>query len=102
MTTDALAARSWSRNSESWGKHKVNAGRLDIGERAHRMFKLALESALIVYLLVELRTHPVGLVEDLKAQTAALDATLGRGGQPGLIQLSGRNADAGSVRQSVR
>ena len=61
------------------------------------MLQLALQGALIVHLLIELRTHPVGLVEDLKSQPPALQAALGRGRQARLVQLRRRNPDARSV-----
>ncbi len=76
---------------------QMDAGRLNVGQGAHRVLKLALESPLIVHLLVELRAHPVGLVEELEAQPAALYAGLGRGRQPRLVQLRGRNADPRAV-----
>ena len=66
------------------------------------MLELAFESALVVHLLVELRAHPVGLVEDLKAQPAALRTALGRGGQARLVQLRGRNADARAIGREVK
>ena len=71
----------------------MHARRLHIGERAHRVLQFALQGTLIVDLLIKLRTHPIGLVEDLKSQTTALQS-FGRRGQPRLVQLRGRNLNA--------
>ena len=79
-------------------QHQMHTRRLNIGERAHRVLQFAFESALIIHLLVELRSDPVGLVEELKAQAAALDAALGRGRQTRLVQLRGGNQNRGAVR----
>ena len=96
-TTEALAGRSCSRNSESCGITRCTRADSTSAERAHRVLQLAFERALIVDLLVELRSDPVGLVEDLKSQPPALDAALGRGRQSRLVQLRRRNADARAI-----
>ncbi len=79
-------------------QHQLHPRRVDIGQRAHGVFELPFESPLIVDLLVELRAHPVRLVEDLKPHPPALQTPLGRGRQPRLVQLVGRNQDAGPIR----
>ncbi len=61
------------------------------------MFQLAFQGPLVVHLLVKLRTHPVGLVEDLKAQPSTFHAPFGGGRQARLVQLRGRNLDARPV-----
>ncbi len=66
------------------------------------MFQFPFQRALVVDLLVELRSHPVGLVEDLKAQPPALHAALGRGRQARLVQLRGRHQDAASVGSRLK
>ncbi len=76
--------------------------RLDIRQRAHRVLEFALERALKVYLLVKLRAHPVGLVEDLKSQPAALHPALGRCRDTRLVEHRGRNANSGSIRRHVK
>ncbi len=101
-TTEALAGRSCFAKQRVVRQHQMHARRLDIGERAHRVLELAFERALVVHLLVELRAHPVRLVEDLKAQPPALHAALGRGRQARLVQLRGRNPDARAIRRSAQ
>ncbi len=83
-------------------QHQMHARRFDVGERADGVFELAFQRALIVHLLVELRSHPVRLVEDLKAQPPALHAALGRGRQARLVQLRGRNQDARAIGRGLK
>ncbi len=78
-------------------QHQMHAGRFDIGERTHRVFELAFESALVVHLFVELRPHPVRLVEKLKAQPPALHAAFGRRREARFVQLRGWNPDARAI-----
>ena len=78
------------------GHHQMDARRFHVGERANGVFQFSLQRALIVDLFVELRSHPVGLVEDLKAEPPALHAFRG-GQQPRFIQLRGGHHDAAAV-----
>ncbi len=81
--------------------HQVDPRRFHVAQGAHRVLQFALQRTLIIDLLIELRTDPVGLVEDFKTQPPALDSSLGGRGQPRLVQLRCRNANAGSISRHV-
>src|SRR5579863_2082546 len=82
-------------------QNQVDARRFDIAERTDGVLELALEGALVVDLLVELRAHPVRLVEYLKTHPAAFQASLGRSRQAGFVQLARRHPDARAAVDSL-
>ena len=82
-------------------QHQVNPRRLNVRQCPDRVLQFAFQGSLVVDLFVELRSHPVGLVEDLKTQPPALQ-TLGGRHQSRLVQLRRRNQDAGAIRGRLK
>src|SRR5580704_1812665 len=81
---------------------KVDSRRLNVGKRTDRVLKLTLKRALVVDLFVELRAHPVRLIEYLKAKTPAFDASFGSAGETRLVQLRGRHANHPTIGRDVK
>jgi hypothetical protein len=59
--------------------------RLNVREGTNRVFELAFERSLIIYLLIELGTDPVWLIEYFEPKPAILDSAFGGRCKPRLV-----------------
>ena len=82
-------------------QHKVHARRLHRGQRGDGVLQFPLERPLVIHLLIELRAHPVRIVEQLKPHPPALRASFGRRRQPRLVQGLCRHAHRRAVRRDI-
>ena len=82
-------------------QHQMHARRLHGGESRNRVLQLSFKRPLVVHLFVELRTHPVRLVEQLESHAPALRTALRRRRQPRLVQILRRHRSAGPIRRNI-